>query len=200
MEHDLSQPDPMGDTRRGVNMLMTIFDGVAWTGRIFVRYRIGSEQPGLAGLIGAIAILLTAGFGTPADPKVMLIYLGCFLGVCFIRRTAARRRESGPDAEHSFCQGYSYLQSCLPFLSDFIVESCLEPLLFFMAGGIVSATFSPLLGMYLWLVSLSLFFVSTARHSFQRRELRKMRDMYIEQRGRAQAFRHYLKRGGPWPQ
>lgn len=193
--NDEQPSNSFDDMRRGLNWTMCILDGLAWSVRMLLHYRIGVHQPGLSGGIAFLS-MVTLGVILPRDDAMPLLMMAAlFAFVSGMRRAAAHRRERTGDYEHSWCPGYSYLGHLLPFLPHRWITSAIEPL-FVIVIGFICTNWSVPLGVYLIVCGFSLALIERIHAGAELRQLRRMRDQYLSQRNRIIEFRDFMGRGG----
>jgi hypothetical protein len=177
-----------------VNLLMGTLDGMAMIPRVFLHERFGSEQPGVAGFLGLVVILLFAANAAPHSPRPVLAFAGLFATVCVLRRLGAGARYLRGDEEHRWHDGYSYVCRLLPVISEEIAKRFVEPVIGLTAA-VCAAPYSPPLFCLLAASSFSWLLMANLRAGIQQRKLRRLRDQYIEQRNVTSTFRRYVDDG-----
>lgn len=185
---------PGMDSRRAFNWFMTAIEGPAMSLKVFLHYRFGSQQPGLAGVLAFVILYGFIGSCPPYSPRPLIGFAGLFLLALICRRIGAGLRSFRGDDEHSWFDGYSIVSRVLPFIGDETAKRYVEPLLS-LGVAIACMPWSPPLGVYLITATFCLALTTHARAGIQYRQLKRMRDQYIEQKNRARSVRAFIDNG-----
>lgn len=186
--NDDQNTTPDFDSRRAFNWFMSAIEGPAMTLKVFLHYRFGSQQPGIAGVLALVILVLFIGICPPYSPWPLIGFIVAYLAMLVCRRTGVMIRYMRQDEEHSWFDGYSVVSRVCPFITDEFAKRNIEPLIGIVAG-IALAPFSPPLCVYLVMASFCLALTTHARDGIRYRQLKRMRDQYIEQKSRVQSFR-----------
>jgi peptidoglycan biosynthesis protein MviN/MurJ (putative lipid II flippase) len=154
--------------------LLLICAGLAALCEAILHKHHGRRWPGLAGLIGAVAILFSAVFWPNEDVTPLLWLFWAYLGALLVARVSILNRPFG-----------KYM---LPFLSERLIKGLIEPLLVFLVGVVLLPLSEPV-GGYLILAAWGLFVSTNAAEMWMRSRVEQLHDSVIEQREIAERFR-----------
>ena len=148
----------------------------------FLRTGFGKNYPGVAALLGLIAMLLYAAFGQVPD---MFTYIGVWLVVILIQRARTFSDARKGKVVHSRYWGDSLFAH---FVRKETTARSLELVICFLAGGVL-CSWSPGVGGFVMVAGVGNVLATAIVVEADRKRLEAMRDAEIEQRHLAARYR-----------
>ena len=171
--------------KSGINLLQLLVDGHAACVAPFLRNGMGSNYPGVDGLVALVMILV---YAAETRDRFMMWYFWIWLLTIACQRIETFRLIRRGWAEHSRYTGRPLLLK-LPFVkNEMTAKNMIEPAFCFLVG-LCLLPISQTLGAFVMLGYLSLGIQRGLQSQVNRMRVRQMRDAAIEQRQLAEWFR-----------
>lgn len=190
--HQQSQPPSLMEQLRAAGgWAILICNSLAVTWEVFL-HRPSTIGERYLGPQAAAAILLIPAFAIfwpEHDASPLLVFLACYLAMCFFIRlaTTIRRRAGGPQP-HSYYPGESYISRLTHRFSERTVKYMIEPMLAFIISTLMMALSRPL-GSYLLVATFGLVASNNLCITVNRERLLDLHDAAIEAEQQAEEFR-----------
>jgi hypothetical protein len=183
------QQESQGPSRGAVlGLVLLVANAHATCVTVFTRSHFGVEALGVPGVA---ALVLMLAYGCLRAPE-MFVYLGCWLVALIIQRIGTFRLVRRGWRAHSRYAGYPALAMRLPWVTERVAVTLIEPLLCVLAGAVIFCTVSEAVGEFVMLSFASLLFRQGIEQEITRKRVQKMRDAEIEQRYIADRFREQV--------
>lgn len=191
MDQHSQPPSFMQQVRTATGWALLVCHSLAATWEVFL-HRPGSFGERYLGPQAALAILLIPGFAIfwpEHDASGLLVFLFCYLVMCFFARIATilRQRAGGPQP-HSYYSGAPFIMRLTGRFSERSVKYMVEPMLAFVISTLMMAVSRPL-GCYLLVATFGIVASNNLSISIDRERLLDLHDAAIEAEQQAEAFR-----------
>jgi len=178
-----------GNGNAGINVLISLAQGMAFTVEVFLHRRFGSRFIGRQAAMGLLMILLFVALTPMPGAWAMVLFLLAYAKTwLYARAGVIWRRINKQEYEHTRYSGGPLLMAIVPGWTELTVKRFVEPLLVVLVGG-VTWLLVPAMGIYLVMAGVSLFITVNLAEAYERRRAEMMHDAVIEATQRAERFR-----------